>query len=132
MQHPHVNSVPLGTVTLIAVAKDTLAAVNEQTCWSGPTPLVSDLLEEFVQAITAAPGSVVVDIRDTQFIDHASVSVVFQLAKLVVNQNKRGFICCSSDVKEILDLCRLSTLCPTTAKLEEAVAELGGEKQPKR
>src|SRR5262245_28325897 len=126
MQHRHVKSLPQGGITVVAVAKDTLAAINEGTCWSGPTPLVAELLDEFVQAMGAAPGPVVVDIRDTQFIDHASVSVLFRLARLVADRNKRGFICCSSAVKEILDACRLNTVCPTAAKLEEAMTELAG------
>ena len=109
---------------MVAVAKDTLAAINEETWRSGPPPLVAELLDEFGRALGAAPGPLVVDIRDTQFLDHASVSVLFRLARLVAEHNKRGFICCSSEVKEILDACRLNTVCPTTTRLEEAMTEL--------
>lgn len=124
MEHIHVKSLPHGRVTVVTVAKDTLAAINEGTCRSGPSPLVAELLDEFIQDMGAAPGPVVVDIRDTQLIDHASMSVLFRLARLVVDHNKRGFICCSSEVKQVLDLCRLNTVCPTAANLEEAMTEL--------
>ena len=126
MQHRHVTCVPLGGITVVAVSKDTLAAINEGTCWSGPTPLVAELLDESAQVMKAAPGAVVIDVRDTQFIDHASVSVLFQLARLVADHKKGGFISCSSEVKEILDVCRLNTVCPTTTRLEEATTELAG------
>jgi anti-anti-sigma factor len=126
MQHRHVKALPLEGITAIAVAKDTLAGINEWTCRCGPTPLVAELLDEFVQAMGAAPGPVVVDIQDMQFIDHAGVDVIFRLARLVASHNKRGLICCSSRVKEILDACRLNTVCPTAANLEDALTDLAG------
>jgi anti-anti-sigma regulatory factor len=127
MQHSHVLSLPHGGITVITVAKDTLAAINEGTCWSGPTPVVAELIDEFVQALGAAPGPVVVDIRDTQYIDHASVDVLFRLAKLVASHTGSGFICCSSEVKAILvDLLQLNKVCPTATNLNEIMKELAG------
>src|SRR5438552_2355816 len=124
MQHRHVKSLPLGGATVVAIARDTLEAIDEATCWSGPTPQVAELLDEFVQAIEAAPGGVVVDMRDTRFLDHASVSVVFRLARLLAEHNKPRLICCSREVKGILDVCRLNTICLNATDLEEAVAVL--------
>src|SRR5262245_12536963 len=124
MQHRYVKSMPLGGVTVVAVAKETLATINEGTCWSGPSPLVAELLDEFRQALGAAPGPVVVDSRDTQVLDHASVFVLVRLARLVAEYNKRGLICCSSEVKGIIDVCRLNAVCPTAGTLEEALTEL--------
>lgn len=126
MQHCHVKSVPQGDITVIAVAKDTLAAINEATCAAGPSPLVAELMDEFVQIMGAASGPVVVDIRDTNFIDHASVAVLFRLARLLADQNKRARICCSSRVKEVLNVCRVNTICPTFTELKDAMAELAG------
>lgn len=124
MQHYHVKSLSLGNVTVIAVAKDTLEAINEVTCADGPTPLVRELLDEFVQALGPASGGVVVDLRETEFVDHASLSVVYRLAKLLAEHNKPRLFCCSRDVKAIIDVCRLNEICPCVTEFEEAVAEL--------
>lgn len=74
MPHRHIKSLPLGSVTVVAVARDILEAIN------GPTPLIAELHTEFVQAIGAAPDGVVVDMRDTRFLDHASLEVVCRWA----------------------------------------------------
>lgn len=126
MQHNHVKSMPLGGITVVAVAKDALAAINEGTCWSGPPPLVAEVLDEFVQALAAAPGPVVIDIRDTQSLDHASVFVVFRLAKLVADRKKGGLLCCSGELKETLEVCGLNRVCPSVTTLEEAMTALAG------
>jgi anti-anti-sigma regulatory factor len=127
MQYRHVTSLSRDGITLVAITKDTLAAINEGTCWSGPNPLVGELLDEFTEALKVTPGPVIVDIRDTRLIDKASLSALFQLVRLVAKHDKRGFICCSSEVKNVLDVCKVDTICPTTSNLDEAVTALAAE-----
>ena len=127
MQHKYVKVLSRGGVTVLAIAGDTLADINEYTCRSGDTPQVKELIEEFRQAAGMAPGSVVVDVREADVLDHASVSVLFRLAKILMDHSKPRLICCSPSVKELFDIFRLETICASVTELEVAVAELGQE-----
>lgn len=126
MQYRHVQSLTQGDISLVAVASSTLAGINEGSCWSGPSPLIGELLNEFDKVLAAASGSIILDIRDMPCLDHASVSVLFRLAKRLADAKKRGVICCSSDVKEILEVCRLNAVCPIVINVKEAMALLSG------
>ena len=121
MQYQHLKSLTRGTVTVVAIAKGTLEAINEENYL---TPQVAELHDEFAQAISADPGAVVVDLRDTHFLDHAGVSVMFRLTKLLAERNQPRMICCSREVRDVLVLCRLTSICPCVTELEEAVARL--------
>ena len=124
MQPSHIQSSSQGSVSVLSLAKESLAAINENTCGSGPSPLVAELTDEFVHAIQASPHSIVIDIRDLSFLDHANVAFLFKLVRLLGKNNKRGCICCSSNVKQGLDVVGMTKLCPTVADLDKAIAAL--------
>jgi anti-anti-sigma regulatory factor len=118
MPYHHIAVLHRGTVTMVAIAKAALAAIKES---DHPSPVLGELCEEFSQAAAAASGAIVIDMRDTDYLDHASVSAVFRLAKLLADRSKPRAICCSDGVKEILDVCRLGDICPSVTALDVAV-----------
>jgi hypothetical protein len=126
MQSRHVSTERRGEATIVAVAKATLEGMGE---WDYPDDSAVGLLDEFARAVAGAPAGVVVDVRDTEVLNHASVAVVSRLARMLAEHNRPRVICCSRQVKEILDLCRVNSLYPCRTSLEEALAELGRGQQ---
>jgi anti-anti-sigma factor len=121
MQFQHLKLLARGNATVIAIAKSTLAEINEENYSTSP---VAELLDEFARAISATPGAVIIDLRDTHFLDSAGMSVVFRLARLLAERNQPRLICCSPGVQDVLVVCRLTSICPCVTELEEAVARL--------
>jgi anti-anti-sigma regulatory factor len=124
MQYRHVGPVAVGNdLTVVCLPKVTLEAINEDTCALGPTPLVAAFLDEFASAIQAAQGGVLVDMRDTPYLDHASVAVMVRLAKLLAKRHLPWVILCSPEVKAILEVCRFTMIGPCATDLEAAVTQ---------
>jgi anti-anti-sigma regulatory factor len=128
MQHRHVGLVSIhNDITVVCLPQVTLEAINEHTCalGLGQSPLVAEFLDEFAYAIQAARGGVLVDMRDTRYLDHASVALMCRLAKLLAKRNLPWVICCSPEVKDILEVCLLTMIGPYATDLEAAVIRLG-------
>jgi anti-anti-sigma regulatory factor len=121
MQFRHVAVLHHGPVTVVAIRKAALVEINE---FNHPSPVATELLAEVGQAVAAASGGIVLDMRDTESLDHASVAFLVRLAKLLADCNQPWTICCSDGVKEILDLCRLGDICPVVSALDVAVTKV--------
>jgi hypothetical protein len=115
-----------GDATLVEVPKAVVAAINEHNY---PSPLAAELLAEFGQAIATAPAGIVLDMRDTEYVDHASVDVVFRLARQLADRNKPRAICCSEPIKDVLDACRIGSFCPTVTALDMAINWVSREQE---
>jgi anti-anti-sigma regulatory factor len=127
MPPQHIAVLHVGDVTVVAIAKVALAAINED---NHPSPVLGELCEEFGQAAAAASGGIVVDMRDTEFLDHASVSALFRLGKLLANRSKPWAICCSPAVKQVLHICKFDLICPVVTALDVAITRAGQRRQP--
>jgi anti-anti-sigma regulatory factor len=127
MQFRHLTTQARGIVTVIAISPSNLESIDE---WDYPNQTVAELLDEFGRAVAEAPAGVVVDIRETRTLNHASVAVLARLARVLSEHGRPGVLCCSSQVKEILDLCRINRLCPCWTDLEESVAEIAKGRGP--
>jgi len=124
MSGKHVNSVRMGDATVIAISGATFAAINESSCWSGPAVQVAELVDEFAAAVGDAPDGVVVDLREVHYLDHASLSVLIQLMKLLDENKKPRVICFSGEIKEVADVIGLTRIWPSAMDLDAAMAKL--------
>ena len=121
MQLQHTSTELRGDVTVVTILKATLEGIDESEY---PSDRTRQLAVEFEQAVADAPGSVVVDIRDTEFLNHSSVVTLSQVVRTLVGHGKSGVICCSSNIKAVLDIVKVSAHCPCRTSMEESLAAL--------
>jgi anti-anti-sigma regulatory factor len=121
MEFRNVTVLHRGNITLIAVPKTVLAAINESNY---PSSVSVELVAQFGEAIAATPAGIILDLRDTDYLDHATVSVVTRLVKLLADRNKPRAICWPDAAKEILDVCGIRSFCPTVTDLDMAVGRV--------
>ena len=105
----------------MTILKATLEDIEES---EHPSVRTRQLVDEFAQAVTDAPGSVIVDIRDTASLNHSSVATLFHVVRTFIERGKRGVICCSSNIKTLLELAGIASHCPCWTSKEESLAAL--------
>lgn len=123
MESRHLSIKQIKHATVIAVSKATVEGIEEDDY---PDGNAVELRDDFKHAVAQAPGGIVIDIRDIAYLNHASMSLVFSLVSVVADRDKQPpVMCCSSQIKELLDTCRINCLCDCFTELTEALTELG-------
>ena len=110
-KHQHVETIE--GVTVVRLTDNALDELDEFTY---PNPESMELIHEFSDAVRHSSCEIILDARKVERLNHASVALLTQFARVSKKANKQLTIQCQSTVMELLDLCRLGELARLTTE----------------
>ena len=121
-QYCHLTARLQGDVLLVAIREGVFDAIPEL---NGPNPTERGVVEEFTDALSSSPAGVVLDIRSAGEINKRTLSLVLLLAGALSRSGLRRAICCTPGAAEVLQVSRMTGVCPCYTDLLQALSSLG-------
>lgn len=103
MSYQHLSTKIIGSKNVVTLINDTIEMIDECTYPDSPT---LELIDEFADAVRRGTNDVVLDARRVNTLNHASLDLLFKLARSANECGRKMTICCKEPVKEVWDLCR--------------------------